>query len=347
MLRIVLSLLCFSTVVKADDAVPQPVRAMQAQVSTLRQPLRYAGVVKPRYVVEVGFRVAGKIKQRVVNVGEMVKQGQTLAVLDSTDFDLAIQNNRAQVAAAQADVDKAAIDLKRAKDLFSKNTISKDNYESALNHYNVSQAHLKQTKVALNIAENQATYATLQADFKGVVLETLAESGQVVNIGQPVLKVARPDETEVVIQIPEQRLSHITPQLEMQITLSNSAPKTYQGSVREISPQADPLTRTYPIKIRVLNADGGLQWGNSVTVTWAQNASEIIPVPLGALVKQQGQPAVWVIDSQHKTRLLPVQVGEFLDDKVAITGGLQAGQWIVTAGTHKLHENQSVKILQE
>lgn len=347
MTRLVLSLLCFTTVANAAEEPSQPVQAIQTQMTSLRQSLRYAGVVKPRYVIDVGFRVAGKIKQRLVNVGETLSQGQTLAILESTDFALNVQNSRAQVAAAQADVDKAAIDLKRAKELLQTNTVSKDNYESALNRYSVSQAHLKQAKAALNISENQSTYAELHADFKGVILETLAESGQVINIGQPIVKIARPEEIEVAIHIPEQRLADLQPTAEMQITLLTAPQNVYRGKIREIAPQADPLTRTYPMKISVLNPDAGLQWGKSATVTFAQNATSIIPLPLGAVVKQQHQTAVWVVDLQGKTHFTPVQLGEFLDGKVAITGGLQAGQWVVTAGTHKLHENQKVKILQE
>ena len=347
MLKIVIGLICFSTMANAAEELPQPVQAIQTQITSLRSPLKYAGVVKPRYVIEVGFRVAGKMKQRLVNVGETVSQGQKLAVLESTDFALNVQNSRAQVAAAQADVDKANIDLKRAKELLEKNTVSKDNYESALNRYNVAQAHLKQSKVALSISENQSTYAELHADFNGVILETLAESGQVINIGQTILKIARPEEIEVAIQIPEQRFNEITPQSEMQITLLTAPQNVYRGKIREIAPQADPLTRTYPAKISILNPDAGLQWGKSATVTLAQNAVNIIPVPLGALVNQNNQTAVWVVDSQGKTHFTPVQMGEFLDGKVAITSGLQAGQWVVTAGTHKLLENQKVRILQE
>jgi membrane fusion protein, multidrug efflux system len=331
----------------AQQTPPQPVQAIQTQLTGMRPPLKYAGVVKPRYVIDVGFRVGGKIKQRLANVGDTVSQGQKLAVLEMTDFALNVQNSRAQLAAAQADVDKANIDLKRAKELLEKNTVSKDFYESALNRYNVSQAHLKQSKAALNIVENQATYAELQADFNGVILETLAESGQVVNIGQPIFKMARPEETELSVQIPEQRLNEITPHAEIQISLLTAPQQVYRGKIREIAPQADPLTRTYPAKISVLNPDGGLQWGKSATVTFLQTPMQIISLPLGALVKQNHQTAVWVIDSEGKTKFTPVQVGEFLDGKVAILNGLQAGQWVVTAGTHKLLENQSVKILQE
>lgn len=335
-----------SAMVQAE-VPPQPVQAIQTQLVSLRQPLKYAGVVKPRYVIETGFRVGGKLKQRLVNVGEKVSQNQKLAILDSTDLALNVQNSRAQLAAAQADVDKAGIDLKRAKELLQTNTVSKDNYESALNRYNVTQAHLKQSKAALNIAENQATYAELSADFEGIVTETLAESGQVVNVGQPIFKIARLEEIEVQISLPEQRLSEISPQTDMQISLLTAPQQVYRGKIREIAPQADPLTRTYPAKISVLNPDAGLQWGKSATVTLSQNPTPIIPLPLGALVKQNNQSAVWVIDSEGKTKFTPVQVGEFLDGKVAITGGLQAGQWVVTAGTHKLLENQRVKILQE
>lgn len=347
MSKLMLGLLCFTTLTNAAEELPQPVQAIQTQMTSFRQPLKYAGVVKPRYVIEMGFRVAGKIKQRLVNVGETVSKGQTLATLEATDFALNVQNSRAQVAAAQADVDKANIDLKRAKELLEKNTVSKDNYESALTRYNVAQAHLKQAKAGLTIVENQATYTELQADFNGVVLETLAESGQVINVGQPIVKIARPEEIDVLINIPEQRLTEMTLQSEMQITLLATPQMPYRGKIREIAPQADPLTRTYPAKISVLNPDAGLQWGKSATVTFTQNAANIIPLPLGALIKQQHQTAVWVIDSQGKTHFTPVQIGEFLDGKVAITNGLQAGQWVVTAGTHKLLENQQVKIIQE
>jgi RND family efflux transporter MFP subunit len=306
----------------------------------------YSGDVRARYETNLSFRVAGKIVARNVEVGTVVRAGEVLARLDPEDQKLNAQSAQSQLAAAQSEYDQIKSELERYADLYKKEFISKADYDRRVSSFNVAQARLEQAKAQLSVTRNQTGYTALAADHAGVVTAIQAEVGQVVAAGQIVMKLARTDDKEVVISIPENRLSELSGSKDITITLWAYPAAKYRGKVREVSPSADPVTRTYAAKISVLDPDSAMKLGMTANVYLKgvqRNASAMLPAT--ALFQDNGKAAVWVVDPAGSTvKLIPVEVGEYIEDKVAITGGLKQGDVVVRAGVHKLFEGEKVRI---
>jgi multidrug efflux system membrane fusion protein len=327
----------------------RPVRAQQIQLKKLSKPSSYSGEVKARYVTDLAFRVAGKLIERKVDVGATVKKGQLLARIDPTDYKLSVLSSKAQMASAQADVDKASADLRRYQNLLQKGVISRTEFDKYQNVYNTALAKLNQTKALLDVDENKANYTDLFADADGVITEVLAERGEVVAQGQAVIRLARPQEKEISINVSENRLDELHKSSELTISLWAYPELKLRGKIREISPNADPVTRTYNVRVNIQNANDDVHLGMTATVILQRNTLQAVALlPLTALYAQGDSPSVWVVDPQtHQVKLTPVQLSEFYGNYVTVTQGLSDGQWVVTAGTHKLYEGQSVRLLGE
>ena len=306
----------------------------------------YSGDVRARYETNLSFRVAGKIVARNVEVGTVVRAGEVLARLDPEDQKLNAQSAQSQLAAAQSEYDQIKSELERYADLYKKEFISKADYDRRVSSFNVAQARLEQAKAQLSVTRNQTGYTALAADHAGVVTAIQAEVGQVVAAGQIVMKLARTDDKEVVISIPENRLSELGGSKDITITLWAYPAAKYRGKVREVSPSADPVTRTYAAKISVLDPDSAMKLGMTANVYLKgvqRGASAMLPAT--ALFQDNGKAAVWVVDPAGSTvKLIPVEVGEYIEDKVAITGGLKQGDVVVRAGVHKLFDGEKVRI---
>ncbi len=327
----------------------RPVRAQEVRFSQIYDNNSYSGEIKPRFVTDLGFRVAGKIVERKVDVGSEIKSGQLLARIDATDYRLSVISSRAQLAALQADLNKAANELSRYKSLLDKGAISSNEYDKYLNNYNTSAAKVKQAQALLDVDENKATYTDLYADRAGVVTEVLAEVGQVVAQGQTVVRIARPEEKEVAISLPENRLEQLKKAEALEVQLWAYPDLKFSGKLRELSPSADPVTRTYSARVSLTDSPKLLDkvhLGMTATVNVkGQNVQTVAILPLTALFAQQQQASVWVINGEQRVNLVPVKISDFSDNQVAVTEGVQTGQWVVTAGTHKLYEGQPVKVL--
>jgi RND family efflux transporter MFP subunit len=306
----------------------------------------YSGDVRARYETNLSFRLAGKIVARNVEVGTVVRAGEVLARLDPEDQKLNAQSAQSQLAAAQSEYDQIKSELERYADLYKKEFISKADYDRRVSSFNVAQARLEQAKAQLSVTRNQTGYTALAADHAGVVTAIQAEVGQVVAAGQIVMKLARTDDKEVVISIPENRLSELGGSKDITITLWAYPAAKYRGKVREVSPSADPVTRTYAAKISVLDPDSAMKLGMTANVYLKgvqRSASAMLPAT--ALFQDNGKAAVWVVDPAGSTvKLIPVEVGEYIEDKVAITGGLKQGDVVVRAGVHKLFDGEKVRI---
>lgn len=335
------------------DAAPQmetrPVRAQQVQLKKLTKPTSYSGEVKARYVTDLAFRVAGKLVERKVDVGVEVKKGQLLARIDPTDYKLSVLSSTAQVNSAQADVDKARADLARYKNLLEKGAVSRTEFDHYQNVYNTTMAKLKQTKALLDVDENKANYTDLFADADGVITEILAERGQVVAQGQAIMRLARPQEKEISINVSENRLDELNKTNELSVSLWAYPQLKLRGKIREISPNADPVTRTYNVRVTLLNPPEEVHLGMTATVILQRSTPQAVALlPLSALYAQGENPSVWIVDTQtHQVKLTPIQLSEFYGNYVTVIQGLSDGQWVVTAGTHKLHEGQKVRLLDE
>ena len=333
------------------QAVPEPrlVNIVHVTIGSTNSDVGYSGEVRPRYETNLSFRLAGKIVARNVEVGGLVKKGDVLARLDPEDQELNTRGAQSQLAAAKSEYEQSKAELERYTDLYQKEFISKAEFDRRQNAYNVAKARLEQAQAQLAVTRNQTGYTELAADHAGVVTAILVEVGQVVAAGQSVMKLARTDDREVVISVPENRLGELSASREIAISLWADPAKIYKGKVREVSPSADPVTRTYAAKISVLDADRAMKLGMTANVFLRRVQRTVaVMLPATALFQDNGRAAVWVVDkASGQVKLVPVEVGEYVEDKVAVLSGLNPGDMVVRAGVHKLFVGEKVRVHQE
>jgi len=326
----------------------RPARVVKVALGGQSHQANYSGEVRARFETALAFRVGGKIAKRLVEVGSIVKAGQLLAELDPQDLRLGETASRAQLAAAQADFELAERDLKRYTDLLEKKFISLADYERRKNLFDTAKSRFAQVKAQHEISANQAGYGQLRADNDGVIVSIEAEAGQVAAAGQPVMRLARPQEKEVAISVPENRLAELRATKDIRISLWAEPGKFYRGKVRELSPAADPVTRTYTARVTVLDAVPAMQLGMTANVLLGSGASvPAAELPLTALYQHSGGPAVWLVEpASGKVKLMPVQVGEYREKTFTALSGLKDGDSVISAGVHKLVPGQQVRVVQ-
>jgi RND family efflux transporter MFP subunit len=332
---------CSKPAPKAEDV--RPVRAVVLAAGDVAGGAEFAGEVRPRIESRLGFRVGGKIVQRHVDVGAVVKRGQVMMQLDPQDLRLGQNAALAQLRAAETARDLARADLKRYQELRAQNFVSAAVLDARQAAYRQAQSSVEAAQATYRNQSNQAAYASLASDTDGVVTGLDAEVGQVVAAGTPVVRVARTDEKDVVIGVPEDRVDELRKAEAVSVRLWADPGREIAGKVREVSPVADPATRTYTVKIAV-PAQPGIRLGMTAAVRFASRGGSALRVPLTALVQSKGASAVWVVE-QGAVRLAPVQVGQPAGNDVVVASGLRPGQTVVTAGVHLLKNGQKVRIL--
>ncbi len=335
------------------EAPQEPLRSVKLLTvagSDLALEGEYAAEVRARVESRLGFRVGGKLVQRPAETGQRVAAGQLLAVLDAQDFQLAAQAAQAQVSAAQSQRDLAAAEFKRFEALKAQNFISGAELERREATLKAADAALNQAKAQALAQSNQAGYARLTASHAGVVTAIDAEVGQVVSAGQPVLRLAHDGPRDAVFAVSESSILSIRLGQSMSATVLSSGQKV-QGTVREIAASADPVTRTYAIKLALaLGMGESLPLGTTLNVRASGVSGALPPViklPTSAL-RQEGQgTAVWVLDEATMTvNSRTVQLGPVDGNEVVVTSGLQPGQKVVSAGVHVLSPGQKVTVFQ-
>ena len=303
----------------------------------------YSGDVHARFESQLGFRVAGKIKTRLVDVGANVAAGQALAELDPLDLKLQVASAQATLSSAQANRELAQAERDRYRALLDKHFISGTQFDTQENTLKAAKAQVAQAEAALAVARNQAEYTTLRADHAGVITAISAEAGQVVTSGQPIATLARDGAVEIEIAVPENRVADYRVGTPAALEAWADG-KRLAGHVREIAPEADRMTRTYRVRVSLDDGAAAPKLGQTVRVYFADavaNAQTV--VPLSALYEQTGKPAVWVVDARtRQVHLAPVDVAAYREQGVVLNAGLDAGQWIVTAGVHKLRDGEAI-----
>lgn len=335
------------------QAPSEPVRAVKVitvTASGMEARHEFSGEVKARVESRLGFRVAGKITQRAAEMGQHVKAGTVLAQLDPQDYRLAADAARAQVAAAATNRDLAAADYKRFVTLREQNFISGAELERRETALKAAQAQLEQAQAQLASQGNQARYTNLVADVSGVVTAVEAEPGQVVAAGTPVVRIAADGPRDVVFSVPEDKIVALRTGTPVNVRLWASQ-SLLQGRVREVAASADPVTRTYPVKVS-LETTTPPPLGATVTVLpqlAAQAAgTQVIKIPTSALRQEGKGTAVWVLDRATMTvKSQTVQVATADGNDAVIAAGLQPGMVIVAAGVHVLAPGQKVSVWQE
>jgi len=326
-----------------DKAPARPALVAQPLSADASQDV-FPGEIRARYEPELGFRIGGKISQRLVDVGDRVSEGTVLAKLDTDDVSLKLDAVRAQMASAQADHKLASSELERYRELMERNVISRSQFDSFESRYDASVAQLRQARANLKVARNQADYASLKAPRDGVIAQRLAEAGQVVAAGQAVFVLAIDGDREVRIDLPEQDVGRFKIGMPVAIELWSRPGEVFEGKIRELSPAADPRSRTFEARVAFENATVGADLGQSarVFVSGAANA-DVLSIPLSALTAEEGDTYVWVVNPDALTlEKTPVEVGPYQEQVVPVLRGLTSQDWIVTAGTQLLREGQRV-----
>jgi membrane fusion protein, multidrug efflux system len=333
--------------VSASEPVVRPARVMEVSYQQHSRSLVLAGTVVPRIESTLGFRVAGKITGRTVDVGTTVKPGDLIAQLDPADYRLAVDNARAALASADADYARAKADYERYLNLRGSAAFTLQTMEQRQSLAATALARVDQAKSQLASAENNLAYTELRADSPGVVTLVQAEVGQVMVQGQGVVKVARTDELEILVGVPENRLKVVREASAASFELWSDPGRRHAARLRELSPSADPMTRTYPARFSVVEPPEFIGLGMTATLAFERpDAAPVAEVPLSAIFQRGTQPAVWVVDRQTGTvTLRPVTVARWRDEQAAIASGVKDGELIATAGVHKLEPGQKVKPL--
>jgi len=325
---------------------PRPALVMTVGDASASSAMVLVGEVRPRYESSQGFRIGGKVIERKVDVGAVVKKGQVLARLDATDSNLNVAAAIADVRAAEASHALAAAELDRQRQLFERKFISASALDMREAEFRTSSARLAQVKARANVSGNQAQYANLVADQDGVVTMIRAEPGQVVQAGEAIAQVANLKETEVLVAVAESRMNEVKINASVSIKMWAAPQKIYAGIVREISPAADSATRAFNVRVSIKDADESVKLGMTAGVRFDQQMQQQtsgLLIPSAALTQINGKKIVWVIDRNNKAQQREVVAGDFTEDGVFIRSGLQMGEQIAIAGTHTLTHGQPVK----
>ena len=306
------------------------------------------GEILPRYESNQGFRIDGKIIERKVEIGSVVKKGQLIAKLDPADSQLTATAARATVTAAEAESALALAELNRQRQLFEKKFISASALDIREAQYKTASAKLAEVKAQAAVYNNQAQYATLNADRDGVVTFIHAEPGQVIQAGDSIVKIADTQSIDVLVAVPESRMAEVKINAPVLIKLWSDRQKTYPGEIREIAPAAESATRIFNVRITLKQADSAVKLGLTVGVKLSTQASNSATntgylIPSKALTEINGQTTVWIIDANNKAQPRSVVTGPYREDGVLIIQGLSTGEKIAIAGVHTLIKDQLVK----
>lgn len=323
---------------KAEPA--RPVRVQVVELSPTETTWTYPGTVQARVVADLSFRVSGKVVDRPVNLGDYVKSGQVIARLDPADLALTIEADEQAVAAAQAASANARSEFSRMNSMGRESAAflpaEFDKRQAAMLS---ADARLAQSRRQLALAQAQLSYATLRADADGRITALPVQVGQVVSVGQTVAALAHAADTEVSVDVPENRLGEVRTATAVAVMLWSDPHVWLRGRLREVGALADATSRTFAVRVSLLDRPETVGLGMTAAVRFTGPASApVATLPSTALVDDRGRPAVWVLDpARRRAALRRVQVAAYeADDAVVVTSGLAAGEAVVTAGASQL-----------
>lgn len=341
---------CDQNSVAGEESAPRPVKVVIAAAER-NQAASLPGVVRARIETDLAFRTLGKMVSRTVDVGDLVHKGDVLAEIDPLSLQLAAKSAEADLRNAQAQLENAATTETRKRRLVQSDAASIADHDLAEQQLKSAAANAAKATASLAKAREQLGYAELRAEFDGVVTATSAEMGQTVSAGQPVLKLARLEQRDVVVDVPEAQFSNIRLDDRFNVALQLDSRIRAIGVVREIAPQADPNTRTYRLKIAIDRAPEIFRLGAVATVTpFAEERKQAIALPVSAIRHEGGISQVWVVDRSTATvapRAVELEGPASAPRSVLVHAGLRAGEEVVIAGVNQLVDGQKVKLGQE
>jgi RND family efflux transporter MFP subunit len=334
---------------QAISAVAKPERPVQVQQVSFRSDSasrEFVGVVRARHETDLGFRVAGKITDRIVNAGDRVRTGDLIARLDPEDLRLQVASAEAEISAAKSNFAQASSDEERFTSLKARGYAAVADYERKKSARDEAESRLERARRSLELARNQLAYAELRANADGVITATLAEPGQVVAIGQAVVRLAQQGEMEAAVALPETWLTEARQSKANVRMWSGPARQSFSAHLRELSPQADPSTRTYAARFTIEQPDDAVALGMTAMLTLSHPAPAVAKLPLAAVLDRGTGPSVYVVDNAGMLELRRVEVASFTGDAALLTAGVHAGERVVTLGVQKLGAGQKVRVVE-
>ena len=330
----------------AEAPPPRPVRTVIAEKSELGQSVVLTGQILAEKESALAFRIGGRILERSAGVGDRVTSDQVLAKLDPQNELNALRSARAALSAAQGRLEQDANQFQRQQQLLDRGFTTRVLFDQAQQAYRTAQAAVDDAKAQLEIAEDRVGYTELKANVSGTITARGAEAGEVVQAGHMVFQVARDTGWDAVFDVPAQVIRAAPADAEIVIALTDDPSVTARGRVRQVDPQADPVTRTFKVRVSVNDPPPAMRLGATVTGRLDTSTGTGISIPASALTAADRNPAVWVVDPKDLTvALKPVEVLRFDPGTVVISGGLDGGELIVTAGVQALHPGQKVRLL--
>jgi RND family efflux transporter MFP subunit len=331
------------------EQVIRPVKAMVIQEQATARTRTFSGSVRARIESPLGFRIAGKITERLVNVGDTVAVGQVIARLDETDLKLSENSARAGVESARTRLDVARDALNRAKALLPNGYIPKATVDQRQLEFDAARAALDSAEAQARQAENATSYAALASDKAGIVTAVEAEPGQVVAAGTAVVMLAETGSVEVALSVPEQEVAHLKPGQTVPLQLWANQDIRAEGRIREIGGQADSASRTYSVRVSVMNPPAPMRLGMTATATLTLGSGEPhLMVPVTALTQVEGRDAIFIADRTSQT-VAPhfIETGDVGPGGVELLGGVKAGDVVVTGGVQFLTAGMKVRLPKE
>ena len=330
---------------KAAAAPVRPVRTVTVELQQGGEKVSLTGEIQPRYQADLGFRVNGKILERPVDVGTEVKKNELLARLDPQQYKQDLEVAKAEVAKADAEVTRARAQEYRQRELLKNGHTTQVAYDQALKTLKTAEAEADAVRARQVQASENLGYTDLKADADGVISAIGADPGQVVSAGQMVVRLAQPGEREAVFNIAEGAFKNRPTDPTVTIHLVSNPEIETVGRVRYISPQADPATRTYTVRVSLPDAPREMRLGANVVGTVTLDQGQTVAIPGSALFQKDGKPAVWLVEKDNTVQLKPIAVQRYQGDSVIVGDGLTQGDVVVTAGVQKLLPGQKVALM--
>lgn len=332
---------------RSEEKPPEiirPVLSMVIEPKTV-ETFGFAGSVEPQFSADLAFRLLGRVVSRDVKVGDLITKGTTIAALDPTALELAVQASRADLSNAQAQFTNAAASEDRQRQLLASANTSQATFDAAKQARQAAEAGVERANAALAKSQEQLGYARLFSDFDGVVTATGAEVGQTVSAGQTVVTVARINPREAVVDIPDQLVGDLTVGMPFEIVLQSVPSIKADAKLREIAPQSEGTTRTRRVKLTLVDPPTAFRLGSTITATRMTKVAPTIELPMSALLEKDGSEKVWIVDPQSSSvSTREIKVASKGSGSFTVAEGLEAGMRVVTAGVHSLSEGQKVKV---
>jgi RND family efflux transporter MFP subunit len=324
----------------------RPVRALKVERRDTGVPVTLTGRIAAEDEVSLAFRISGRMVKMDVNVGDRVSPGQVIAQLDPVNEQNALRAAQANLTAAQGQLTQARNHFERQDTLLKQGWTTRVNHDQAVQALQTAESQTEAAEAQLKTAQDMVRFTELKADAPGVVTEIGPRAGTVVQVGQMIARVARQDGRDAVFDVPAQLIRAAPADPLVTVSLSDDPKVTAQGRVREVAPQANPVTRTFEVKVGLTNPPEAMRLGATVVGRMELSAVSVFEIPASALTRSNQQPSVWIVDPKQNTvSLRHVDVVRYDQNQVSVGYGLENGDIVVTAGVQALHPGQEVRLL--